>query len=177
MFAGEPVYVLRETPRESRIAPISGDPAMQFDARRIFELVAQAIEPAHIAETRLVTEYESYYVDRRYRLSLPALFLQLDDAARSMYYIDPKTARIMEDYSGAGSRWNRWLYHGLHSIDLPWLYKHRPAWDVCVLALLLGGGALSVTSVVLAAQFLRRLGLAEGRKSYMFVKARVAARR
>jgi hypothetical protein len=61
-------------------------------------------------------------------------------------------------YSGSGSRWNRWLYHGLHSIDLPWLYKHRPAWDVCVLGLLLGGGALSVTSVVLAAQFLRRLG-------------------
>jgi hypothetical protein len=176
MFAGEPVYVLRETLRKSRIAPISGDPVMQFDARRILDIAAQAIEPAHIVETRLVTEYESYYLDRRYRLPLPALFLQLDDAARSMYYIDPKTARIVAGYSGAGSRWNRWLYHGLHSIDLPWLYKHRPAWDICVLGLLLGGGALSVTSVVLAAQFLRRLG-PEGRKSYKFVKARVAARR
>jgi hypothetical protein len=102
-----------------------------------------------------VTEYEAYYLDRAGRRPLPALFIQLDDAPRSMYYIDPKTARIVSGY-GARSRWNRWLYHGLHSIDLPWLYRRRPAWDILVLALMLGGAALSITSVVLDAQFLRR---------------------
>jgi hypothetical protein len=156
MFAGEPVFIARESPQNSRIVPVSGDSALQFDGRRILDLVAKAVEPAHIAEARPVTDYEAYYLDRQHQHPLPALFIQLDDPPRSMYYIDPKTARIVTGYSGSGSRWNRWLYHGLHSIDLPWLYRHRPAWDIFVLALLLGGGALSVTSAALAAQFLRR---------------------
>jgi len=54
------------------------------------------------------------------------------------------------------SRWNRWLYHGLHSMDLPWLYRHRPAWDLMVLTLMLGGTALSVTAMVIAWRRLRR---------------------
>jgi hypothetical protein len=156
MFAGEPVFIARESPQNSRIVPVSGDSVAQFGGRRILDLVAKAVEPAHIVEARPVTDYEAYYLDRQHQHPLPALFIQLDDPPRSMYYIDPKTARIVTGYSGSGSRWNRWLYHGLHSIDLPWLYKHRPAWDIFVLALLLGGGALSVTSAALAAQFLRR---------------------
>ena len=31
-------------------------------------------------------------------------------------------------------------------MDLPFLYKHRPAWDLLVLALMLGGTSLCVTS-------------------------------
>jgi hypothetical protein len=73
----------------------------------------------------------------------------------SMFYIDPKSARIVEAYDSA-SRWNRWLYHGLHSLDLPWLYRHRPAWDIAILALLAGGASLSVTSLIMAWQFLGR---------------------
>jgi hypothetical protein len=72
-----------------------------------------------------------------------------------MYYIDLKTARIVETYNDR-SRWNRWLYHGLHSWDLPWLYRNRPVWDIAVLVLLLGGTSLCVTSVIIGFQFLRR---------------------
>ena len=72
-----------------------------------------------------------------------------------MYYVDPKTARIVQSYD-ADSRLNRWLYHGLHSIDLPWLYAHRPAWDITVLLLMLGGVVLSCTSVMLAARVIKR---------------------
>jgi hypothetical protein len=41
-------------------------------------------------------------------------------------------------------RWNRWLYN-----HLPWLYRNRPAWDIVVLVLMLGGTALCITSVVI----------------------------
>jgi hypothetical protein len=34
--------------------------------------------------------------------------------------IDPATARIGHSYDPANWK-NRWLYHGLHSLDLPWL--------------------------------------------------------
>jgi hypothetical protein len=62
--------------------------------------------------------------------------------------VDLKTARIVQSHANM-SRWNRWLYHGLHSFDLPLLYRNRPAWDIAVLLLMLGGTALSVTSLVI----------------------------
>jgi hypothetical protein len=108
---------------------------------------------AGVTETRVVREYEPYYVARNHGRPLPVLFVRLADG--SMFYVDLKTARIVQSYSSR-SRWSRWLYHGLHSIDLPWLYKHRPAWDLFVLTLLLGGAALSVTSVMIGWQFVVR---------------------
>ena len=83
------------------------------------------------------------------------LFVQLRDPQRSSFYIDPRTARIVGSYSSG--RWpERWLYHGLHSINLPFLYNYRPAWDIVVLFLMLGGTSLSITSLVIAWRFLAR---------------------
>ena len=45
---------------------------------------------------------------------------------------------------------SRWLYHGLHSLDFPWLYNYRPLWDIVVITFMLGGTALCVTSLILA---------------------------
>ncbi len=155
VFGGESYYLARESPNVSRIVPVRGDSIEQFDPARILKLVAKASQPAAFAETRVVTEYEAYYLDRHQQHPLPALFVRLNDSSGSMFYIDPKTARLVEAY-GSRSRWNRWLYHGLHSWDLPWLYRNRPAWDIFVLVLLLGGTSLCVTSVILAFQLLRR---------------------
>jgi hypothetical protein len=82
--------------------------------------------------------------------------VQLNDAERSIYYVDPRTARIVKSYRSL-SRWDRWIYHGFHSIDLPWLYRHRPAWDLVVLTLLGGGTALCFTSLVIGWRVLRAL--------------------
>ena len=51
---------------------------------------------------------------------------------------------------------SRWLYHGLHSLDFPWLYKYRPLWDIVVITLMLGGTAVCVTSLMLAWRVLAR---------------------
>jgi hypothetical protein len=134
-FAGKPVYLF------------DGEAAALFDPDRVAEVMAG------VTETRVVREYEPYYVARNHGRPLPVLFVRLADG--SMFYVDLKTARIVQSYSSR-SRWSRWLYHGLHSIDLPWLYKHRPAWDLFVLTLLLGGAALSVTSVMIGWQFVVR---------------------
>jgi hypothetical protein len=117
--------------------------------------VHDAVKPARIVEQRIVAEYEAYYLDRRGQHPLPALFVRLNDPRDSTFYIDPVTPHIVEAYDSA-SRWNRWLYHGLHSLDLPWLYAHRPAWDLAILTLLLGGASLSITSLILAWRVLRR---------------------
>jgi hypothetical protein len=83
------------------------------------------------------------------------IYARLNDADGTRYYIDPKTARVAGQYSARG--WvNRWLYHGLHSLDFPWLYKYRPLWDIVVLTLMIGGTALCVTSLVLSWRVLKR---------------------
>ena len=148
-FAGEPAYLASLGPSDTRVIPVAGEPAAEFDRARIISAVRQAARPFTLTQVRMVTQYEAYYLDRQNQLPLPAIFVQLDDPGRSMYYIDPKTARIVQGYN-SHSRWNRWFYHGLHSLNLPWLYKHRPAWDIVVILLLLGGGSLSVTALMLA---------------------------
>jgi hypothetical protein len=81
--------------------------------------------------------------------------VHLNDEERSVFYIDPRSGRVVGGYDN-GQWMERWAYHGLHSINFPWLYNNRPAWDIVVLMLMLGGVALSVTSLVIGAQFLRR---------------------
>jgi hypothetical protein len=51
---------------------------------------------------------------------------------------------------------SRWLYHGLHSLDFPWLYNYRPLWDIVVITFMIGGTALCVTSLILAWRVLGR---------------------
>jgi hypothetical protein len=83
--------------------------------------------------------------------------VQLNDEAHSRYYIDPRTAQVVGSFRSRAQSWvNRWLYHGLHSINFPWLYNYRPAWDIVVLTLMLGGTSLCVTSVIIGFQLVRR---------------------
>ena len=147
--AGEPAYLAVLEMAETRVVPLLGRPAYEFDRERIIDALDRAAHPFAFTEVRQVTEYESYYLDRENKLPLPAIFVQFNDPERSMYYIDPKTARIVQSYN-SNSRWNRWFYHGLHSLNLPWLYKHRPAWDIAVMFLLLGGSSLAFTALLLA---------------------------
>jgi hypothetical protein len=154
MFAGQPVYLARESPERALVVPVDGPPLPWFSPARIASVLAQAAKPYDLTAVRVVNRYESYYVDRHGDRPLPVLSVRLNDPRASLYYIDLRTARIVASYI-TQTRWNRWLYHGLHSFDLPWLYRHRPAWDIVVLALMLGGTALSVTSLMIGWRRLR----------------------
>ncbi|RYZ81663.1 MAG: hypothetical protein EOP04_23535 [Proteobacteria bacterium] len=56
------------------------------------------------------------------------------------------------------SRFQRWIYHGLHSLDFGFLVYKRPLWDVVVLLLMLGGTCVSTTGLILTWTWLRRKG-------------------
>lgn len=150
-FDGDPFYLATLASLDTRVVPVTGDPAEEFAVSRITELLRltfrSSVSP--ILDMRVISEYDAYYLDRRRQRPLPVILLLLNDKAHTRYYIDPKTARVAHTYSAA--RWvNRWLYHALHSWDFPWLYKHRPLWDIVVIAFMLGGTALCFTSLVLA---------------------------
>lgn len=172
-FAGQDVYLAFISPAQTRIVPVRGEPAREFAEDKIVAAVRSTVAPLQISEIRTMVNYDAYYLDRHNRLPLPVLVLGLDDSGRSTYYVDPKTARVVESYNGR-SRRNRWLYHGLHSIDLPVLYKHRPAWDILVLTLMVGGLCVCVTSLVLAWNVLKR-GFGRTARNAVQVKTAPAA--
>jgi len=42
-----------------------------------------------------------------------------------------------------GGRIQRWLYHGLHSLDFSFWYRSRGVWEIGMIGLNLGGAAVS----------------------------------
>ena len=123
-IADAPAYLASATHNQTRIIPVRGDPTDSLDRNKIVDVVSQAVQPYAVSQQRWVTEYESYYLDRHALNPLPVLFVQVEDPERSSYYIDPKTATVVASYNSL-SRRNRWLYHGLHSINLPWHRRVR----------------------------------------------------
>ena len=147
--AGEPVYVATLGGGDTRLVPLDGPPGQEFDRARLQDVVKRAAGKTGLAELRVLDQYDMYYLDRHRQRPLPVILARLNDAERTRYYIDPKTARVVGTYS-ARSWVSRWLYHGLHSLDFPWLYNYRPLWDIVVIVFMLGGTGLCVTSLVLA---------------------------
>jgi len=152
-FEGDPVYLARLGNGDTRVVPVRGEPMSGFDHERIVDVVSAAAQGR--VTTRLLDQYDRYYLDRTRALPLPVVLAQLTAGHETRYYIDPRTARVVRTYDS--SNWvNRWLYNGLHSLNFPWLYNYRPLWDIVVIALMLGGTALGVTSLVLAWRVLGR---------------------
>jgi hypothetical protein len=152
-FDGEAVYLARLADGDTRIVPMQGEPRLGFDRADVVRLISAAAEGR--MTTTVLDQYDRYYLDRDRRLPLPVVLAQTTGGAQTRYYVDPRTARVVQTYNS--SNWiNRWLYNGLHSLNFPWLYNYRPLWDIVVITLMLGGTALCVTSLVLAWRVLGR---------------------
>jgi len=154
-FDDKPVFVANRG-AETKMISLDGTPIEEFDRQRIIEIVKkEAVNPAAV-ETRIVEQYDLYYLDRTRQRPLPVILALMNDAEKTRYYIDPKTARVVGSYSNRN--WvGRWLYNGLHSLNFPWLYNYRPLfWDIVVITFMVGGTVLCVTSLVLAWRVLGR---------------------
>ncbi len=146
---GDPYYLAKLSGTETRMVPVVGEPQFEVDHQRIIAAVTKAAEPVGISEVRLVEEPDLYYVSRWLYRPLPVILARVNDSERTRYYIDPKTASVVTTY-GPRNWQGRWLYHGMHSLDFPVLYRHRPLWDIVMITFMVGGTALCVTSLILA---------------------------
>ena len=61
----------------------------------------------------------------------------------------------MAGFVDRDTRWNRWLFNGMHQMDFAFL-RSRPMWDVAVIALCTLGVALTSTGLVLGWKRLRK---------------------
>ena len=107
-----------------------------------------------IGEVTELARYDSYYYSQDGDAPLPVLRLKFEDPDKTWFYIDPKMGRILARYQKR-ERLQRWIYHGLHSLDFSFWYYKRPAWDIGVIVLCLGGAALSAIGVFISVRRLR----------------------
>jgi len=108
-----------------------------------------------IADVTELSTYDSYYYSRDGEAPLPVVRLKFDDPDKTWFYIDPKLGRILARYQKR-ERLQRWIYHGLHSLDFSFWYYSRPAWDIGVIVLCSGGAVLSAIGVFISIRRLRR---------------------
>ena len=136
--------------------PIVNDrPGVPIDRDVLMTCARDAMPGAAIVDASWLDTYDSYYYSRDRDLPLPVLRVRYADPSGTWLYVDPNRGTILRKEERL-SRVNRWLYHGLHSLDFPWLYNRRPLWDIILIVLSIGGIASAVTSLAPAWRRLRR---------------------
>jgi hypothetical protein len=129
-------------------------PFVLFPLEQLQRAAARLLD-APVKETTFLTSYDSYYYSRAPHTMtgesvkrLPVLRVAFDDLQQSLIHIDPYTSAPI-DKLDERRRMRRWLFAFLHSFDWPPLLAARPAWDVLLIFLSLGGFGLSITGIVL----------------------------
>jgi hypothetical protein len=143
---------------QAGIAPLADPfkgPDTTLHADEILAAAHEAMPGAAIEGVFWMDQYDSYYYDRDGRLSLPVLRVRYSDPQQTWLYLDPRRGAIARKEERL-TRINRWIYHGLHSFDFPFLYYHRPLWDIVVIVLSLGGMVLSASTMLPAWRRVRR---------------------
>jgi hypothetical protein len=138
-----------------------------FDDRDLESAARVAMPGVKVADVDWLAAYDAYYYDRDAALPLPVLRVKFADPVETWLYVDPARGTILRREERL-TRLNRWLYHGLHSLDFPWLYNRRPLWDAVVIVLSAGGLAVSGASAPAAVRRLVR----HGRHAVRLVTAR-----
>jgi hypothetical protein len=129
----------------SAVAPSTGT-FRRFTNDSMWAVAKAAMPRVPMRDAAWLDEYDAYYYNKDGNRPLPVLRVRYADADSTWLYLDPNLGTMMKQDRGA--RWNRWLYHGLHNLDFPFLYYKRPLWDIVVILLSIGGLALSATTLV-----------------------------
>ena len=118
----------------------------RFDDNSMWEVAKAAMPAVPMRDAAWLQEYDAYYYNQDGVRPLPVLRVRYDDAESTWLYLDPNLGTMMKQ--DRGGRWNRWLYHGLHSLDFPIWYYRRPLWDIGLILLSIGGVVLSATTLL-----------------------------
>jgi len=115
-----------------------------FAAETLVARLRAAAPGVDVAAQEMLTDYDSYYYARNRQAALPVLRVKLADPHETWVYVDPALGQLVASLHRL-QRLERWLYHGLHSLDFGFWYDRRPLWDIGMILLSLG--ALVTTTI------------------------------
>jgi hypothetical protein len=157
-FQGEPYFLAYQPPSESESPPwrnsdIAAATSLHIDRRhvmvsvlhpesgtfvgfqkeRMWNVANAAMPGVPMQDAAWLNEYDAYYYSQEGARPLPVLRIRDADPQQTWLYLDPQRGVIASRFERS-TRWNRWLYHGFHSLDFPFMYYKRPLWDIIVIA-------------------------------------------
>lgn len=157
---GKPYYLAYQDDAHTRVTLANADSAKPFEKfdYRPFQSMVRALNPGiAVKEILILNGYDDYYYSKYNEKRLPVLRMKMATPQETWYYVDLKTGQVVLKHETL-SRLERWLYHGLHSLDFKWLVNKRPLWDLVVGLLMIGGLSVSCTGLVLTWKWIKRLG-------------------
>ncbi|MGQ0554479.1 MAG: hypothetical protein ACT4PN_00845 [Nitrospiraceae bacterium] len=147
---GASYYVFRSNPEQqvvmSAVSPQAPAPRFSLDtladaAKTV--IPAQQIDRSEIAQGDLY-----YYSTLHHSRPRSGLRIVLDDSAQTWIHIDTTTGQLIELIDDGG-RVYRWLFHGLHSWDIPFLLEYDRQRRLVLLGLCVTGFLFSLSGVYL----------------------------
>ena len=154
---GESYYLLRAD--SSGPLLVSADSSEirrdRFSTESLMDRVRQGNGDVPIAESALLSTYDSYYRPVERKPALPVLRVKFADPDSTWIYIDPHMSQVVTRFTRR-ERLQRWIYHGLHSLDFNFWYYQGPVWTSVMVLLNAGGAGLSVIGLILAIKRVHR---------------------
>lgn len=147
---GASYYVFRPGPEHQVVmsAATVQAPLQEFSLQSLTR-AAKTVIPDQEIERSEITHGDTYYYSTAHNpRPLPGLRIVLDDSAQTWLHIDMKTGQLME-LMDRSRRMYRWLFHGLHSWDIPFLLEHDRLRKIVLLVFCFAGFAFSLSGVYL----------------------------
>lgn len=152
-------YLCLGTEESRRFVWSEGDELQLAKAlpRRIIEALAERMPSPPAAIVQSLPSGDNYVFQRRHAKAVRGLYrISTPDDSSPRIYVSASDAKIIALHD-TRARVQRWLYHGLHNLDLRPLYDHGEVWLVVILFLLAGGTSIGVTATRLSTRSLSRV--------------------
>ena len=111
----------------------------------------------------LIDEYENYYLPWKKELALPVYKVEVDDADKSLYYINPKNGDYK--YLNQNRKTRKWIFNALHYFHIKWLMDRPVLWTIAIWIAATGCIVISATGVWLSWKWIKRKLKRKNKKS------------
>lgn len=153
-FAGETYLLAKGAQQEWLINSQTGTLVLPFIAASLQLQASKLGVDGVIASVRWLSDGDLYF-HQDAQQTPKVLRIAFTDALNTTYYIDARTAKILASQDSS-SRIYRWLFDGLHRLDVPPLWDKLLARRVAIFTLSAGGILLTVAGLVLGWRRVRR---------------------
>jgi len=118
---------------------------------------AKRLQADHAIESITALQHgDMYYRTSLNKTILPVLRMQFNDSNHTSYYIETNTSNIVASFDDQ-SRLYRWLFHGLHRLDIPPLSAFELPRQLLIIALSSLGIVISLAGVIIGFNRLRKI--------------------
>lgn len=153
---GAPFYICKNGAGATLVVSAASDLARSArDTRaRLVDAVRALGQGTPVASETWLHEADAYYYPSHFEPDLAFPVLRTRFASGLVTYVSPESMSVVRRYSRGAASY-RWLYHGLHSLDFPALYRRAWLWHPLIVAALLGGCALAASGAWLSLRWAR----------------------